>query len=402
MSLTNPLASIDPRELGARLKAARKARGLTQADVADHLDVARTTVTAMESGERELQPAELARLARLFGRSISELVERQEPAEPFAVQFRSVMVPGEATDDLEASIFDFQRLCEDYVTLERLLGAPLTVRHPPPYEFDEEHPERSAEDLANRERHRLGLGDGPCPNLRELLESDVGLRVFYVALPSRVAAMFAYGADFGGCIAVNRNHPPERRRHSLAHEYGHFVTERFRPEVNVLGRYQRVPASERFAEAFARAFLLPATGLTRRFNDLKKAKTGPLTVADLYLLAHLFFVSVQAMARRLEELRLIGAGTWDRLQTQGLRVREAQSQLGLPAQLETEHALPFRYQYLAVAAFAAGELSEGQLARFLRTDRVHARRVAAGLASRVAVSDEGLIDRGALDLSTVL
>jgi Zn-dependent peptidase ImmA (M78 family) len=180
------------------------------------------------------------------------------------------------------------------------------------------------------------------------------------------------------------------------------VTERFRPEVVVLGRYQRVPASERFAEAFARAFLLPSTGVARRFNDFRKAKGGQMTVADLCLLAHLFFVSVQAMTLRLEDLGLVSSGTWDRLQMQGLKVREAQSQLGLPAQPETDHALPFRYQYLAVSAFAAGELSEGQLARFLRADRVEARRLVAGLTSRVSVTDEGLIDRDALDLSSTI
>lgn len=399
MPATDPL---DPRQLGQRLKAARKARRLTQADVAEHLGIARTTVTAMEAGDREVRPDELAAMARLYGRTIAELVEREEPAEPFAVQFRSVVAPSEESEALDAAVFDFQRLCEDYVALERMTGAGAPTHYPPPYDFDDEHPERSAEDLANRERQRLGLGDAPCLNLRELLESDVGLRIFYVDLPSRIAAMFVYGAEFGGCVAINRKHPPERRRHSLAHEYGHFVSARFLPEINVLGRYQRVPAQERFAEAFARAFLLPSTGVARRFNDLRKAKAGHLTVADLCLLAHRFFVSVQAMTLCLEELGLVSSGTWDRLQMQGLKVRESQSKLGLESQSVTDHAMPFRYQYLAIAAFAAGELSEGQLARFLRTDRVEARRIAANLTSRTAVTDEGLIDRSVLDLSSTI
>src|SRR5438132_735094 len=80
-------------------------------------------------------------------------------------------------------------------------------------------PEAAAEDVASAERNRLGLGDGPILNLRELLDNDVGLRIFYLDLPSNVAAMFAYTEQLGGCIAVNRKHPEDRRRMSLGHDY---------------------------------------------------------------------------------------------------------------------------------------------------------------------------------------
>ena len=48
-SLEDPMrehevGSIDPRLLGRRIQGARKARGLTQQEVADALSVARTTV----------------------------------------------------------------------------------------------------------------------------------------------------------------------------------------------------------------------------------------------------------------------------------------------------------------------------------------------------------------------
>lgn len=393
------LNQLDPRELGGRLKAARRARGFTQAEAAKHLGVARTTLTAMEAGEREVQPGELAKLAGLYGRSIGELVQREEPAEPFSVQLRSTLRPGMDPESLRESIFEFQRLCEDYLSLEQFVGAPLGPRYSQPYDIDLEKPERSAEDIANRERQRLGLGDGPALNLRSILESDVSLRVFYMDLPSDVAAMFAYGAELGGCIAVNRNHPAERRRQSQAHEYGHFLTDRYRPRIALLGRYQRVPANERFAEAFGRAFLLPATGVTRRLNDLRRTKGGGLTAADLCLMAHLFFVSVEAMTRRLEELDLVPIGTWDRLHTQGFRVREAQALLGLAAHPVTDQPLPVRYLYLAAEAYAKGELSEGQLARYLRMERADARRTMADLGSREAISAEGEVGQLGLDLS---
>lgn len=63
---------IDPRGLGGRLLEAKRARGLTQQDVTEHLGVARTTVVAMENGERVVQPNELVALAKLYGRSLHE------------------------------------------------------------------------------------------------------------------------------------------------------------------------------------------------------------------------------------------------------------------------------------------------------------------------------------------
>jgi len=394
------LEGIGVSDLGQRLQAARKARALTQADVAAHLEVSRTTVTAIEGGDRQIKPSELTALARLYGRSVSELLRQQEPVEPFSVQLRSTRPTGAVSpDQFDSHVFEFQRLCEDYGHVERMRDAALATRYPTPYEIDTGAPERSGEDIATRERHRLGLGDGPILSLRELLESDVGLRIFYLELPSRVSAMYAYTQALGGCIAVNRFHPPERRRQSLAHDYGHFVTDRFRPEVALLGRYQRVPAQERFAETFGRAFLLPETGVSRRFNDLRRARSGDVTPADLCVLADLFYVSVEMMTLRLEELDLVPVGTWERLKQQGFRVGEAKSLLGLEPRRETPDTLPRRYRYLVAEAYLNGDLSEGQLARFLRTDRVQARRIVGELGSRAELSDEGVVFRQMLDLA---
>ena len=48
----NPLLSVDPAVIGERLAVARRARGLTQQQAAEALGVGRTTITAMEKGER--------------------------------------------------------------------------------------------------------------------------------------------------------------------------------------------------------------------------------------------------------------------------------------------------------------------------------------------------------------
>ncbi|MSP14510.1 MAG: ImmA/IrrE family metallo-endopeptidase [Chloroflexi bacterium] len=393
------LQSIDLRQLGQRLQEARKTGGLTQEQVAGHLGVARTTLTAIEKGERRLQPAELIQMAALYGRRVGEFLRQGEPV-AFAVQLRASLAPGEpAETELASYIQEFDRLCEDYLELEKICDAPLPRKYPPPYTVGRTAPEVAAEDVAGAERNRLGVGDGPILNLREILENDVGLRIFTIDLPSRVAAMFGYTEELGGCIAVNRKHPEERRRMSTCHDYGHFLENRFRPEVVFLGRYQRQPEHERFAEAFARAFLMPASGLSRRYNEIYRSREGRVTPADLCTLAHFYFVSVEALTRRLEELRLLPSGTWDRLEQAGFRVREAQALLQLSQHPATDQMLPTRYLYLAAEAFERGDLSEGQFSRFLRVDRTEARRLAVELGQRTVLSDEGAISVLPFDLS---
>ena len=149
------LDTIDPKVLGRRLQEARKARGLTQQDVAKELGLARTTITAIEKGPRSVQPEELLQLARLYGRGVSELVRRREVVEEFAVPFRAAVaevVPHQA--ELQQATQELQRLCEDYLELEELCESPLTRTYSPPYTFAGISPEDAGEDIAWAERNR--------------------------------------------------------------------------------------------------------------------------------------------------------------------------------------------------------------------------------------------------------
>lgn len=382
---------VEPRTLGTRLRDAREARGWTQRQVADRLGMARTTVVAMEKGERRINPEELVELASLLGRRVSELLQRGAPAEDLGVQLRCALPPSGSVDvNLLANIEKFQHLGEDYVRLEELCQAPLRRRYPSEYEIQGVDPELAAEDVAAAERSRLALGEGPLVNLREILEGDVGLRVFQLELPSKVTGMFAFTEGLGGCIAVNLCHPAERRQTSLAHEYGHFLTARYRPEVTFVDRFERRPAGERFAEAFARAFLIPASGLRRRYLEIERERSRGITHGDLCRLSCFYAVSAEAMTRRLEELRLIPFGTWDRLRQEGFRVSEAQQLLA------DDEPFSSRYVALAVEAWQQEHLSEGQLARILRTDRLGARDRVQRLAPSSTDGDQGdSIDFGA-------
>jgi Zn-dependent peptidase ImmA (M78 family) len=178
----------------------------------------------------------------------------------------------------------------------------------------------------------------------------------------------------GGCIAINSQHPEERCRWSLTHDYAHFLADRYRPRVLGEDQYQRLPESERFADSFARYFLMPTNSVTQRFNAIYQEKER-ITPADLIKLAHYYGVSFEAMIYRLEDMKLIPSWFYERLKERGFKIEEARNKLGLekfPAQREK---LPIRYQRLAVEAYHQELLSEGQLAHLLQTDRLDVRRM---------------------------
>src|SRR3712207_6626612 len=84
----NVLDTLDLRELGLELQAARKRCGLRQEDAAKVINVARTTITAIEKGERRITSEELFKLALAYGAQVSDLVRQRPRVDPSPEQFR--------------------------------------------------------------------------------------------------------------------------------------------------------------------------------------------------------------------------------------------------------------------------------------------------------------------------
>ncbi len=154
-------------------------------------------------------------------------------------------------------------------------------------------------------------------------------------------------------------------------------------------------AKERVADAFAENFLMPAAGLNRRFTDLHRSAT----LGDIVGFANLYQVSVQAFVLRLETLKRLPAGTWERLVTEGFEAQKAQHLLGIDANPLVKDLFPQRYIALAVSAFRKGELSEGQLAKHLHTDRLSSRLIVEELKNRLRREFEGDFTELDLDLA---
>lgn len=373
----NILDKINPNNIGNLLQQARQQRGMTQADAAKIIDVARTTLIAIEKGERRLKSSELVKLARAYGKNVSDFLSPTPVVESFEVQFRSAFRRNEAEEaEITPFILNFQKFCQNYLELEELMKSPLPRNYPPEYNINDSLPiDITAESIANAERQRLGLGDKPIPLLREILEQEVGIRIFYLKMPSKYSEMYSYNEKMGGCIAINSQHPKDRQLWSLAHGYLHFLAHRYKSIIDYEDQYQRVPKSEQLAEAFPKYFLMSTSSLLKRYNDIYRTH-GKFTPTHLMTLAHYYGVSVQALSLRLEEMQLLPSGTYDRLKERGLKIRQAQQELGLENQPDSYNITPIHYQHLAIEAYDQAFITEGAFARFLGVDRLEARRIA--------------------------
>ena len=376
-------------DVGRRLRIAREAAGMTQAHAAANIKVARTTLVAMEKGQRTVRFAELRPLARLYRTSVNALLRRESVYTDLVPRFRKL--PG-SQDESSA---EASRLLADLVRAEVELENLLRITHPRNYP-----PERvllpgdvrsQAENDATELRQRLGLGLAPVRDLMNLLELDLGIRLYVRRLAPQVSGLFAFDEQVGACMLLNASHPRGRRVQSAAHELGHLVSNRQSPDVQYRDGAES-SREERYANAFGRAFLTPARTVMQRFKDVTQG-ASQLTRRHVILLADTFGVSREALVRRLEELNLTKQGTWDWFQANG-GITNVQARQVLGDLVDTDRdpidakrPTTLRLSLLAAEAWRQELLSEGQLARLLHLDRVQLREILDGVETEGVEAD---------------
>ena len=368
-------------DVGRRLRIARESAGMTQAHVAANIKVARTTLVAIEKGQRTVRFAELLPLARLYGTSVNALLRRESVYIDLVPRFRKL--PG----CKDASSAEAARLLADLVRAEVELENLLGITHPQNYPAQRlllpGDVRAQAENDATELRQKLGLGLAPVRDLMSLMELDLGIRVYVRPLAPQVSGLFAFDEHVGACMLLNASHPSQRRVQTAAHELGHLVSNRHSPDVQYRdgGESSR---EERYANAFGRAFLTPARTVMQRFRDVTQG-ASQLTRRHVILLAHTFGVSREALVRRLEELDLTKPGTWDWFQANGSITND--QVLQVLGNLEDTDRDPvdakwpttLRLSLLAAEVWRQELLSEGQLARLFHLDRVRLREILDGV-----------------------
>ena len=391
--MTMQLDQLSAEEIGNRLRMARDAAKFKQSEVAEKLEIARTTLVAIEQGQRRARIDEIRRLARLYGTSINALLRTEAVVTDLAPQFRRQY--GRQDDATEQAARLLAELAQAEVELENLLGFKRARNYPPERPILPGDVRVQAEQDALELRQWLGLGFNPVTDIITLLELQLGVRIYIRRLDARVAGLFAFDEALGACMLLNASHPRERRTQTAAHETAHFISTRRR--VEILEERESINSKEeRYANAFARAFLTPAPAVKQKFKEIT-AGAEKLTRRHAVILAHFFGVSREAMVHRLEELKLTREGTWDWfLAYGGITDEQAQQVLGDLLTSDSQKADADRPTTLRLGLLAAEVsqqelLSEGQLSRLLHLDRVELRKMLDGLEIEGSEADGAVL-----------
>lgn len=371
------LSRISGADVGERLRFARESKGITQKDAAAAISVARTTLVAIELGQRRPRIDELQQLAKLYGMSVNALLRSEAVHVDLIPRFRKLL----NTDDVAATQATelLSNLARAEVELENLLGVTRAKSYPPERPILPGDVRMQAEQDALELRQRLGLGFAPIADIVTLMEMELGIRVYVRRFDGAVSGVFAHDETLGACILLNANHPRERRNQTGGHELGHFISVRHDADV-LHAEEPENSREERYANAFGRAFLTPGGAVRQRFQEVTAGATH-LTRRHIIVMSHFFGVSREAIVRRLEELGLTKKGTWEWFEANGGITDEQAAQvlgdLRTPDRhkLEADKPTSIRLNLLAAEAYRRELLSEGQLTRLLQLDRIELREM---------------------------
>ena len=234
-------------EVGERVRESRVAARLTQAELADRLDLDRTALAKIEAGTRQVSALELYRLSDELKLPIAHFVLRP-PASVVSRRAALTDEPDPATRsryfldaDLAAHARDAEWLVQEgFLAVRDVLHVDATAGAP-----------EQGRELARRARLALGADEEPLGGLAGVCE----LFGLYVLPVDRDAEGASLTLDGYGVAVIGAQRLPGRRRWTAAHELGHHVLgDAYSSDVGVA-------ASERDREtvidAFAGEFLLP-------------------------------------------------------------------------------------------------------------------------------------------------
>lgn len=258
--------------VAGQLVRARSQSGLGQEDVATAIGVSRAMVSYWESGKREPNDRQLTAMSRLFNTPLSVLLDHEEPAaEPdVAAMLLRVADGHDVPDDAAPGVREFVRFLDAYARLAA--AANFSVRGMTQSPFVSTPGYESADDArrkAEEVRSHLRLGMGPIGDVDSICEL-LGITVFRHGLGSDLSrtvsgAFLDHRNGVGFAILVNLDMTPGRRHFTVAHELAHalFHSSDSRYTVSTARKSPR----ERFADAFAGEFLMPAEGMRRLVEE---------------------------------------------------------------------------------------------------------------------------------------
>ena len=364
VAMPGKLISPSPTVFGGLLKSARNGIGYTLKEVSESLGLAISTISEIEAGKRRVSMVELYKFSRLYQRPIDFFFDQQESNKSFMALYR---VADEAS--IEKKIFvDFHELCRDYKSLQQLMKTPVTSGVPDYSAVQLDNYEK-AETLAELERSQLGLNGQPIKDIYDLLENKRGIKIFHLPEDTgNFSGAFTCDESLGACFLINSKHSLRRRTFTVAHEYAHCLAHRNQlAHVDTYQNFTTRNPRERFANAFAAAFLMPKNTINELLNQLSPDLSGSVLPETLLRMAIYFGVSYDAMAWRLVSLRKLLRPQCEFLVDEQTKSTAIAKFFGYNSDDNSKpEIVPGNYKYLAYTAYKKRLISFEKLAELLR------------------------------------
>lgn len=380
---------MDNYKLGQRLKSARELSNISQEVAAEMLGVPRTAFTHIEQGNRNVSTFELSKLADLYKRPITYFFQEtdEESLDSPLVSLFRLDARLENDERMRSAVERYASLCQAGRSLESALDIDQAIIAPT-YDLPMPRSTMDAVDqgerVADAERSRLQIGNGPLKDIIQVISSQ-GIWVCDSELADGISGLFLKHPSLGIAILVNNAHSRGRKRFSYAHEYGHALMDR-KLGVNISASNNIADRVEQRANAFAASLLMPEEGVKELLKKIKKGQpsrieqtifepatdesfvahgrsetdSGSVDYQDVALINRHFDVSYRACVYRLKSLKIIN-------QTSMKELLESES-LGLTysrlfKEKENENANEMRDKilYLMIEGYRREVISRGRV-----------------------------------------
>lgn len=306
-----------PGFVGARLREAREARGVTAPILANMIGVSRAAISQYENDQASPGPDVLRRMSMVLNLP-TDFFLKKRTRKTQSTFFRSRAATTVASRTRAAVLLDW--LSDIAQELSSRLHFPQ-VRLPDldlpadPLKFDS----KLIESAASETRRQWGLGSGPISNVVWLLENNGVIVTRGEIEEPHMDSFSRYDPDDPRpFIFLNADKSSAvRSRFDAAHELGHCILHREIPS-EYWSSDVKVQIREKQAHRFASAFLMPRESFS---NDILIP-----SLESFLALKEKWMVSVNAMLVRCEDIGLVSddhaVRLWRNLGRRGWRTRE--------------------------------------------------------------------------------
>ncbi len=280
--------------IGARIKALREERRLSQDDLARLFGFKdRQTVSAIETGERRVTAEELVLAVEKLGASLDYFTDPFLLVGEGRFSWRQTDVGPQKLSAYERSagrwIAAFRAIAPQVGRSAPLLRRSLGITRHQRFEDAMEAGERFVAEF--------GLGDVPAKRLVEVMERELGILVLMVDAFQGISGAACRLPELD-VVVINRHEVEGRRHFDLAHELFHVLTwDAMPPEHSEEAREIGGNRVEQLANNFASAVLMP-TPVLDRYGDWSAVDVGDLA-SRLNAVANELQVTASALKWRL-------------------------------------------------------------------------------------------------------